>query len=117
MDHWLQEIVHSLPSYIQDTTHFLNYIKRLNEQYAPFTRNIKLVTIDVVSLYANIPQDELLTVLRQFLEANPSLHRPRGELLIEAAKHVITSNFLHFEDQIPSDLRHSYGNAYGPISS
>ena len=55
LDHFLKPIVQIIPSYIQDTTHFLRELMK-------HRRSIKsgsfLVTMDVCSLYTNIPHDE-----------------------------------------------------------
>ena len=50
VDHWLQPIVKELPSYIKDTNSFATLI---TQTVVP--RNCRLVSIDVSSLYTNIP--------------------------------------------------------------
>ena len=57
VDRWLQPYVTSLPSYIKDTTEFINQI----EQLKPPT-NCKLASIDVSSLYTNIPMKKAYKV-------------------------------------------------------
>ena len=54
VDHFLQQIVVHIPSYLKDSTHFLS--KVLNFSNIP--DKCLLVTCDVISLYTNIPQDE-----------------------------------------------------------
>ena len=47
----LQPLVSKLPSYVKDTNHFLNILLTLNN----LPNNAFLVTLDVSSLYTNIP--------------------------------------------------------------
>ena len=51
VDHHLQPLVTKLPSYIKDTTHFLNKLNSIGQ----LSNGVLLVTIDVASLYTNIP--------------------------------------------------------------
>ena len=53
MDHILQPIAMRQKSYIKDTTDFINFVE---ETIIP--RDTILVSMDVTSLYANIPQEE-----------------------------------------------------------
>ena len=55
LDHCLKPIGRMIPSYIQDTTHFLQEIM---ERRQSIKRDSFLVTMDVCSLYTNIPHDE-----------------------------------------------------------
>ena len=64
VDHWLQGHVASLSSYIKDTTHMLRTLQQWNHDYGPFKDGVRLVTIDVIGLYTNIPHQDLLTALR-----------------------------------------------------
>lgn len=73
LDHFLQPIVQNLPSYIQDTTHFLRIVEEWNERYSPLPPHAQLVTIDVVGLYSNIPHDEVALSLRESLANNRHL--------------------------------------------
>ena len=54
LDFYLKPIVKETPSYIKDTNHFLQTVFNLQTEIKP--GNI-LVTMDVKSLYTNIPQD------------------------------------------------------------
>ena len=54
VDYHLNPLVQTLPSYIKDTTHFLLQL----EQMGPLPDNAILVTLDVSSLYTNIPRNE-----------------------------------------------------------
>ena len=52
IEHHLKPLI---PSYIKDTTHFLNTILQIP---APLPHNTVLVKIDITSLYTNIPNNE-----------------------------------------------------------
>ena len=54
-DHLLKPLLKHIPSYVQDTTDFLSRIFSLNQDLPD---NIILITLDVKSLYTNIPNDQ-----------------------------------------------------------
>ena len=56
LDFHLQPLAQKVKSYIKDTNHFLKKIKELGQ----LPEGTILCTIDVVSLYPNIPHDEAL---------------------------------------------------------
>ena len=62
VDRWLQPYVKSLPSYVKDTNEFIHQI----EQSKP-PRDCKLASIDVSSLYTNIPHEEGVQSAMHFL--------------------------------------------------
>jgi len=72
VDHFLKPHVQSIRSYIRDTTHFLQI---LQEVYTLPTDTL-LVTLDVTSLYTNIPQNEGIASVARLLIAK----RPPGAL-------------------------------------
>ena len=64
VDYQLQPVVEETPSYVQDTNDF---IKKLNACTDDIDENTFLVTMDVKSLYTNIPNDEGVRATRTFL--------------------------------------------------
>ena len=67
MDDFLRPIAEQLPSYIRDTTDFIQGIKFLGR----LPVECYLVTLDVSSLYTNIDIDEGLTVVQEeFIQTN-----------------------------------------------
>ena len=56
-DHLLKPLLKNIPSYVQDTTDFLCRIFDVNQN---LPHDIILITIDVKSLYTNIPNDECI---------------------------------------------------------
>ena len=63
VDYHLQEHVKKTASYVQDTTDFLNKIQDID-----VPPNSLLVTMDVKSLYTNIPNEEGLTAIDETLK-------------------------------------------------
>ena len=63
VDSLLQPITTKHESYLQDTTDFINFIE--NTQIPD---NVILVTLDVSSLYTNIPQSEEIDVICRYYE-------------------------------------------------
>ena len=53
LDHWIQPLMKSLPSYIKDTSQLINELREPHVEPSTF-----LVTIDVKSLYICIPHSE-----------------------------------------------------------
>ena len=68
VDHFLNPTCCKLRSFVKDTTHFLKLIKDLGN----LPPNCLLVTMDVSSLYTNIPTDEGIAAAKNSLNA----HRP-----------------------------------------
>ena len=64
VDYHIQPPAKELPSYVKDTTDFINKIKDIR----PLPSNSHLVTKDVSSIYTNIPHNEGLHTLRGKLD-------------------------------------------------
>ena len=64
VDKFLEPIAQELPSYIQDTTHFLQKIDEVGE----ISEDTYMVIIDVKSLHTNIDNDEGLQAVEEELE-------------------------------------------------
>ena len=65
VDKLLQPIAQQQKSYLKDTTHFINF---LNKTKVP--ENTILVSMDVTSLYTNIPQEEGINIVCNAYEAH-----------------------------------------------
>ena len=62
IDKMLQPIAQKQPSYLKDTTDFINFLEKIK-----VPKNTILVSMDVTSLYTNIPQEEgIETVCRAY---------------------------------------------------
>ena len=58
VDHLIQPIAQKQASYLKDTTDFLNFLEKTK-----LPKNTILVSMDVTSLYTNIPQEEGITTV------------------------------------------------------
>ena len=95
----LNPLVQTLPSYIKNTTHFLNKLKEIGE----LPSNAILVTLDVSSLYTNIPTNEGIEACRRALNhrsANPIPNKTICDLIrMILTMNNFVSNDEHFLQQ------------------
>ena len=94
MDHYLKPIIPTIPSYIRDTTDFLQKILTL----PPLPKNAKLITIDVKSLYTNIPQDEGIQTVLDMLDKHPDPNRPHNNILKQMMTYILKYNYFQFNN-------------------
>jgi hypothetical protein len=99
VDFWLRDYVTKLPSYVQDTTHMLRVIEEWNIQFGPFDDSVQLVTFDVVSLYSNIPHEDMKTAISHFLTLRPDHSLPPVESILTIVDHILKNNYFSFEGQ------------------
>ena len=94
-DH-LKPLVQTTQSFIKDTTHFLNKLERLGQLPA----NALLVTLDVSSLYTNIPHNEGITACRHFLDTRDRNSSTVGtKTLCDLIRMILTMNNFTFNDK------------------
>ena len=93
IDYHLRPLVEKLPSYIQDTTDYINKTPKENLSNETF-----LVTLDVVSLYTNIPHDEGIEACREAWNkrVNPTIPT---RCLVELLSHVLKLNNFEFNGE------------------
>ena len=94
VDHFLNPTCTNLRSFVKDTTHFLKLIKDLGQLPTYCT----LVTMDVSSLYTNIPTDEGLEAARISLNKyrpTPNI-KPTNDSLITLLSLVLKKNNFQF---------------------
>ena len=77
IDFHLRPFVENLPSHIKDTT---DYLRKMENLAIP--ENTTLVTVDVTSLYTNIPHDDGITACRKIWEQRTD-QEPPTECLVE----------------------------------
>ena len=80
IDFHLRPFVENLPSHIKDTT---DYLKKMENLTIP--ENTTLVTMDVTSLYTNIPHDDGIAACRKIWEQRTD-QEPPTECLVEMQK-------------------------------
>ena len=95
-DFFLKPLVQSTRSYIRDTTDFINKVELLN----PLPQESYLCTIDVTSLYTNIPNEEGIQACSNILtkhrtDGNP----PSNSNIIRMLEHVLYMNNFDFNSR------------------
>nr|XP_047128840.1 uncharacterized protein LOC124809161 isoform X1 [Hydra vulgaris]XP_047128841.1 uncharacterized protein LOC124809161 isoform X1 [Hydra vulgaris] len=60
---YLQPMAETLPAYFRDTTHLLRLLSNINSPESPIT----LITADVTSLYTNIPHNDGIQTIKNFI--------------------------------------------------
>ena len=95
VDSLLQPIAKKQESYIKDTTHFINFIEN-----TPLPENAVLVTLDVCSLYTNIPQEEGISVVCQYHEEHYQSKPPiPTSFLGDLMRLILKENSFKFHDK------------------
>ena len=93
VDHFLKPASPLGPSYIKDTTHFLQIIAEVG----PLPPGCLLVTLDVSSLCTNIPNSEGIQAALEALETiRPGAQHPTNTSLIKLLELVLKSNNFTF---------------------
>lgn len=94
VDETLKPLARLVPSYIKDTTHFINTLEDID-----ITDNDILVTIDVSALYTNIPHTEGIEAIREWMTVN---NKPREniDLICTLTEFVLTKNYFEFNKSL-----------------
>ena len=97
VDHHLQPLNKALPSYVQDTTDFLQKLRALPEE---LPEDALLVTMDVRSLYTNVPNQEGIEAVKSYLRARakPS-DRSLSQVIATFLSLILTLNNFVFNDE------------------
>ena len=90
IDFHIKPLVKSIPSYIRDTTDFLNKINSISIGLDDF-----LVTMDVSSLYTNIPHHDGIAAIREALNKRID-QTPHTWILLRLVHFVLNKNFFEF---------------------
>ena len=106
VDKLLQPIAKQQVSYLKDTTDFINFIERTKVPTGAF-----LVSMDVTSLYTNIPQEEGIQTIRKAYDAFYKNKPPIPTNLLERAlRLILTENSFQFKGK---DYLQIHGTAMG----
>lgn len=98
IDHHIQPFVPKIKSYLRDSKHLIQILEN-----KPFPKRCTLVTIDVKTLYLNIPHDEgIQAVLNRVYYKNKDSQNMKipPETMKDLLKIVLTQNFFQFSDKI-----------------
>ena len=91
----LQPIAKKQESYIKDINHFINFIKNTT-----LPDNAILVSLDVCSLYTNIPQEEGINIVCQYYEEHYQSKQPiPATHLGELMRLILKENSFNFNDK------------------
>ena len=94
VDYHLRQHVEALPSHIKDTTDYL----RKMDSLCPLPTNTTLVSLDVVSLYTNIPHDDGIKACKEVWEKR-SVQTPSTECLVKLLTLVLKHNNFTFNGE------------------
>lgn len=94
VDHVLKPSMMQLPSFIKDTSDFISKIKDLKLP----SKNSYFVTLDVTSLYTNIPHKDGVEALKYFLQKDDTPSRLSPEEIGKLAEIVLHNNYFQFGD-------------------
>ena len=96
IDMFLNPLVKNSDHYIKDTTDFVRKIKEIGK----VEPNTILGSLDVSSLYTNIPNNEGLNATLNILQSERyGPHRPKNETLIKLLELVLSKNNFQFNGQ------------------
>ena len=88
IDHVLKPHMLSLPSYVKDTTDFINKVRNIKIK----SKNIFLVTLDVSSLYTHIQHDDGITACEYFLQQDIHSSKLSSDEIARLLKLVLENN-------------------------
>ena len=96
LDHWLQPLAKSLPSYIKDTKEFVKYTESTK-----LPKDCILCTLDVSSLYTNIPTEDGIHAALQAIEnwENKDPLCPPTNWLKKLLELILYQNVFRFNDK------------------
>ena len=95
VDYFLNPLVPKIESYIKDTTDFVTKILQLDK----VPENTLLVTLDVSSLYTNIPNNEgIRASAKALLNSRTAQDSPPTQFLVQLLKMVLTFNNFEFNN-------------------
>ena len=96
VDFFLQPGVKNIRSYIKDTTHFLSVLSNIDT----LEEGAILVTLDVSSLYTNIPNSEGTEACKIMLNnMRPNARTPLNDSLIKLLTLVLSKNNFDFNEK------------------
>lgn len=92
VDFFIKPFVDLLPSYIRDSTDFINKISEVHD----LPDASLLLTLDITSLYTNISHEKGLGALRHYLSSRED-SSPPSDFIIEMASYLLKYNYFSFD--------------------
>ena len=95
VDHYIQPLVQKLLSYLRNSIHLINILKGLR-----LPNNAILASLDVTSLYTNIPNTEGINATASYLSKYRSAdENPTNSSLCKLLELVLTTNNFCFDNK------------------
>ena len=94
VDQHLKEFIPNIASHIKDTNHFVEICNNIG----PLPANARIVTFDVGSLYTNIPHQDGLIALEEFMTQYKNA--TTAKMLKQMAQIVLENNILEFNSKL-----------------
>ena len=95
VDHFIQPLVPLLPSYLRDSSHLLNLLRNIK-----IPDNSILATLDVTSLYTNIPNKEGIHAVSKYLfRHRNAFDNPTNASICNLLHLVLTTNNFEFDNK------------------
>jgi len=119
VDYFLSFAEKSIPDLLQDTTAYLNLLNKYQNEI-DINENTYLITMDVVSLYTNIPHTEGAELVSEYYEltktywTNHSIPLISKELLKELILFILNNTTFTFHNNF---YNQKYGTTMGAIFS
>ena len=86
-------------------------MSKINEQHGPLPQHTIICTMDVTSLYSNIPTDEFITAAQHYLAHHHSASEVN--ILTKFMDLVLTQNNFELAGDHDPNPWYSYGHTYG----
>ena len=96
VEHHINEIFTTHPSYLQDTPHSLRIVHKINSG-TKLPKNAMVVTSDIIGAYTNIPQDDRGSCLLEVLEERTEKKVP-STFIVSMMELVQKYFFFEFHD-------------------
>ena len=94
LDTFLHPLAQKTDSYIKDTTHFLQNLNKLGK----INKDALLVTIDVTSLYTNIPHRDGIRASKEALDRRTT-QEPKTWVLLRLLHFILTKTAFKFDNK------------------
>ena len=94
----LNPIAQAQPSYIRDSTHLISLL----DQIPPLPQDTFLVSIDVSSLYTNIPHTEGIQTVMDYIKKHREIlppHTPKDHIIRNFLHLILENNYFEFLDK------------------
>ena len=108
VDHHIKEVASNHESYLQDTPDFLRKIDKINKG-PKLQENAKLVTIDIIGAYPNIPQEDGTVCLEEAINEREDQTIPSG-FIAKIMQLLLKHNLFEFHS---ATWRQLFGTAMG----